>query len=127
MIDKNAIKYITENRIQARRDLKSAVALLSLPDPHLENVAFLLEQTYEKSLKASYAKYKLETTSESWEKVYKAVYGRDDINFMFKMLRSIHQDYGQLIKRYTETYADYVKSLGVFSEKTLNRKHNGFT
>ena len=119
MIDKNATKYITENRIQARRDLESAAALLSLPDPHLENVAFLLEQAYEKSLKASYAKYKLETTSESWKEVYRTVYGHN-IDFMFKMLRSIHQDYGKLIEQYVETCTSYVKSLGVFSGKMEN-------
>ena len=119
MIDKNATKYIVENRIQARRDLESAMALLSLPNPHLENIAFLLEQSYEKSLKASYAKYKLETSSDSWEKIYKIVYGHN-IDFMFKMLRSIHQDYGKLIVQYNNMCVNYVKSLHVFSKKIEN-------
>ena len=115
MIDKNATKYIAENRMQARRDLESAKILLSQPNPHLENVAFLLEQSYEKSLKASYAKYKLETTSDSWEKVYNIVRGHD-IDFMFKMLRSIHQDYWKLITQHKET-ASLVKSLNLLPPK----------
>ena len=116
MIDKNAAKYIDENRIQAHRDLQSAMVLLSSSDPHLENIAFLLEQSYEKSLKASYAKYKLETTSDSWEKIYNTVYGHN-INFMFKMLRSIHQDYWKLITQPIETCVSLIKSLHVFSTK----------
>ena len=116
MIDKNAVKYIGENKIQACRDLESAKILLLSPNPHLENVAFLLEQSYEKILKASYARYKLETTSNSWEKVYKTVYGHD-INFMFEMLRSIHQDYGKLIAKPIEAYTSYVKLHHVLPEK----------
>ena len=71
MISKKATKLISESRIQARRDLDSARVLLTSPDPHLENVAYLLEQSFEKIINASYAKYMLETNSAMLHEVAK--------------------------------------------------------
>ena len=117
MIDKNAEKFIAENRIQARRDLVSAKLLLSQSKPHLENVAFLLEQSFEKSLKASYATYKLTTSGESWKDVYNKVRGHD-IPFMLKLLRDYYKDYGNFIKKHNNL-ADHVKSLGIFPKSMI--------
>lgn len=85
MIDQNARKFIEENKKQAHRDLESAKLLL-LHDGNLENVAFLLEQSYEKILKSVYARYRLETTLDSWKDVYKKVNGHE-IDFIYDVLR----------------------------------------
>ena len=115
MIDKNAAQYIEESRTQARRDLDSAKLLLSTPDPHLENVAFLLEQSYEKILKAAYVNYRLYTTSDSWKTIYKKTLVHD-IGFMFDMLRDIHEYYANLVTQNAEKYGSLIKSFNMFPD-----------
>ena len=115
MEDKNAVKYIVENRVQARRDLDSAKALLSLPDPHLENVAFLLEQSYEKILKAAYVSYKIHTTSDSWKIAYKSTLVHD-ISFIFAMLRDIHGHYADLVEQNATKYGSVIRELDMFPD-----------
>ena len=73
MTNQNAIKFINENKIQAQRDLDSARVLLASSNPHLENAAFLLEQSFEKIIQTSYTRYKLETDFTSWDEVYKKI------------------------------------------------------
>ena len=94
----SAVKFVEESRRQARRDLKSAKVLLESPDPHLENVAFLLEQSYEKILKAAYVSYKTYAAPDSWEGVYKAIHNHN-ISFVFEMLRNSHEHYAGLETR----------------------------
>ncbi len=118
MEDKNASKYIVENRIQARRDLDSARTLLSSTDPHLENVAFLLEQSYEKILKAAYVSYKIHTTADSWKIAYKNTLSHD-IDFIFDMLRDIHEHYANFIEQYATKCMPILKELGIFPDSLL--------
>ena len=113
--DKNALKYIAENRMQARRDLDSAKRLLSSPDPHLENIAFLLEQSYEKILKAAYVSYKIYTTSDSWRKAYHNTRVHD-IGFILDMLRDIHEYYADLVEQNAAKYGSIVKEFPLFPD-----------
>lgn len=96
----NADKFIEESRTQARRDLESAKVLLESPDPHLENVAFLLEQSYEKILKAAYVSYKTRVAPEPWKTTHKAIHNHNII-FMFGMLRDTHEHYAGWVERNT--------------------------
>ena len=95
--------FIRENKIQAQRDLDSARILLASPDPHLENVAFLLEQSFEKIVKASYVGCKLETDSISWEEVYEKIRGHD-IDFILTMLVEIYENCAKTLAQIPETF-----------------------
>ena len=126
MTNENTAKFISENKIQAQRDLDSARVLLTSSDPHLEKVAFLLEQSFEKIVKASYTGYKLETDSASWEEVYEKIRGHD-INFILTMLVEIYKNCRKTIAQIPETFFDYVKSHNMLSketEKTLRSSEN---
>ena len=105
MLKKNAVKLINESRIQARRDLESARVLLASPEPHLENVAFLLEQSFEKIINASYAKYKLETRSDSLKKVCKNI-SDHNIDFILDMLDEFYKNYMALFALIPKTWFD---------------------
>ena len=128
MVNKNAIKFIIENKIQAQRDLDSANILLSSPDPHLENVAFLLEQSFEKIIKASYTKYKLETDPASWDNVYKKIRGHN-IDFILKTLDEIYEKRAKTATLISKLDQDYFKSHDEFIKeiKKLSRSTENLT
>ena len=115
MENKHASKYIEESKIQARRDLNSARILLSLPDPHLENVAFLLTQSYEKILKAVYFNYKISLTTDSWENIYKKTQSHN-IDFIFEMLRDIHRHYRSFIEQNIAKCLPAIKELDMIPD-----------
>ena len=134
MIGENATRYIEENRTQARRDLDSANQLLSSPNPHLENVAFLLEQSYEKILKAAYVSYRLHVTTDSWKTIYKNTLVHD-IGFMFEMLRDIYEYCASIVAQNVPAYGSTVKTFDEFpntmgnvidSPEKLKNKDNGW-
>ena len=114
---KTAVILIRENKIQAQRDLDSARILLESSDPHLENVAFLLEQSFEKIVKASYTGYKLETDSASWEEVYKNIRGHD-IDFILTILVDIYENCAKTLAQIPETFFDYVGTHDILSKET---------
>lgn len=116
MANENATKLIKENKIQAQRDLDSANVLLSSHDPHLENVAFLLEQSFEKIVKASYAKHKLETDSASGDNVYKEMLGHD-IDFILKALDGIYKNRVKTATPISKSDHDRFKPHDEFSEE----------
>ena len=90
-----AEKYISENRIQALRDLESANIILG-NNGNLENVAFLLEQSYEKILKAAHGQYRLEIKGDILKNVHKDAHSHD-IGFAFQMLKDIHEYFYQAV------------------------------
>lgn len=90
-----AEKYVSENRIQALRDLESAIIILD-NSGNLENVAFLLEQSYEKILKAVHGQYRLEIRDDILKNVHKDAHGHD-IGFAFQMLKDIHEYFYQTV------------------------------
>ena len=116
MISKKATKLIDENKRQARRDLDSARVLLASPNPHLENVAFLLEQSFEKIINASYARYKLETKSASLKKVYKKI-DNHEIDFILDMLDEFYKNYTALLAQLPKTWLDCDELRNVFPKK----------
>ena len=91
MTNTTAVELISENKIQAERDLDSARVLLASSDPHLENAAFLLEQSFEKIIKTSYARYMVETKSASWYEVYDTIYNHK-IDFILDMLDEFYKN-----------------------------------
>ena len=116
MVSEKATKLADENRIQARRDLESARVLLASPNPHLENVAFLLEQSFEKIIKTSYARYKLETTSVSLNKVCKKM-SKHDIDFILDILDEFYKNYMALFALIPKTWFDRDELRDVFPKK----------
>lgn len=88
-MDNDSSKYVEENRIQAERDLQTAKIILE-NNGHVENVAFLLEQSYEKILKSIHAYYRLEIKNEPFVDVYNAAIGHD-IDFIFRMLKDLYK------------------------------------
>ena len=116
MISKKATKLIDENKRQARRDLDSARVLLASPNPHLENVAFLLEQSFEKIINASYAKYKFETKSASLKKVYENI-SDHNIDFILDMLDEFYKNYTALLALIPKTWLDREELRNVFPKE----------
>ena len=116
MISKKATKLISESRIQARRDLDSARVLLTSPDPHLENVAYLLEQSFEKIINASYAKYMLETNSAMLHEVYKKM-SNHDIDFILDILDETYTTCVKTLARFLKTWLDNDEIRDMFPKK----------
>ena len=105
MTNKTAVELINENKIQAQRDLESALVLLASPNPHLENVAFLLEQSFEKIIKTSYARYMVEAKSASWYDVYDTI-SNHKIDFILDMLDEFYKSYVKTITQLPKTWLD---------------------
>ena len=105
MTNKTAIELISENKIQAQRDLESALILLASPNPHLENVAFLLEQSFEKIIKTSYARYMVEAKSASWHDVYDTI-SNHNIDFILDMLDEFYKSCVKTITQLPKTWLD---------------------
>ena len=116
MANKNVIKFIRENKIQAQRDLDSARVLLASSDPHLENVAFLLEQSFEKIVKTAYTRYKLETDSAPLNQVYKKM-SNHDIDFILDMLDEFYKNYTALLALIPKTWLDREELRNVFPKE----------
>ena len=110
------IKFIRENKIQAQRDLDSARVLLASSDPHLENVAFLLEQSFEKIVKTAYTRYKFETDPTSWEEVYENIRGHD-IDFILTMMADLYKNWAKALAQLPEAWFDYIESHNVFPKE----------
>ena len=62
----------------------------------MENVAFLLEQSFEKITKASYTRYKFETGVTLWEEIYENI-SKHDTDFLIEMFDEIHTTYTKTI------------------------------
>jgi HEPN domain-containing protein len=91
-----ADKYIEENRKQAERDIQTARSLLE-SGGNIEHAAFLLEQSYEKLLKAVHAEYRISIRNHALKAVYDEAYGHD-VRFMFFMLTDLHDFYRESIQ-----------------------------
>ena len=114
---KKAAKLIGESRVQAQRDLDSVRVLLESPDLHLENIAFLLEQSFEKIVKAVYTEYKLKTDSASWAEVYENIRGHD-IDFILTILMNLYENCAKTLAQIPETFFDYVGAHDILSKET---------
>ena len=113
MISKKAEKLINGYEIQAQRDLDSACVLLASSDPHLENVAFLLEQSFEKIIKTSYTRYKLETKSASLYKIYENT-SDHNINFILDMLDEFYKNCTTTLAHLSKTWLDCEELRNIF-------------
>ena len=123
---KKAAKLIGESRVQAQRDLDSVRVLLESPDLHLENIAFLLEQSFEKIVKAVYTEYKLKTDSASWAEVYENIRGHD-IDFILTILMNLYENCAKTLAQIPETFFDYVGAHDILSKETEKiRKYFAF-
>ena len=116
MVSKKATKLINENRIQAQRDLDSARVLLASSDPHLENVAFLLEQSFEKIIKTSYTRYKLEIKSASLNKIYENI-SDHNIDFILDMLDELYKNCTTTLTHLPKTLLDCDELHNIFSKE----------
>ena len=127
MVNKKAIKrFISDIKTQAQRDLDSAQVLLELKNPHLENVAFLLEQSFEKITKASYTRYKFETGVTVWEEIYENI-SEHDAGFIIEMFDEIRTTYTKTIpyilkacRDITDVPPKEIEEMLRLLEKTIN-------
>ena len=104
--------------------MKSARVLLASPDPHLENVAFLLEQSFEKIINASYVKYKFETKSASLNKIYENI-SDHNIDFILDMLDEFYKNYAVLLAQLPKTWLDHDELRNAFPKEI--KKNDAFT
>ena len=96
--------------------MDSARVLLASPNPHLENVAFLLEQSFEKIIQTSYTRYKLETEFTSWNEVYKKI-SDHNIDFILDMLDEIYEKCAETLAYLPKIWHDNAELHNVFTKE----------